>query len=508
MTDVVRLFETALRQTKKPVRSRPPRTGAHAHALTAVQARMLEFLGGPSLERSAAVYVAAADERSGPLRYPPRPPATLWRSVERGCEVYRSLWDRASLIVHLDVEYVNFDFPCEPYLSPERAFAAQRPVVESIRHELSRLGIAALQLVTGRGHHFVWRVRRATKAYHRLVQLGRVPRYLEERYRQVEGPNGENVELELGAAFSGLGLVMEYLAHRVQRAAGPRSPVPVQLTAVAAGPSERGREVVSIDISEYGDPLHTRAIRLPFSPYLKLQQQREVMGELHVEALPPLWVIPAEGLSERDALQTMRDPLAVEALAERCHTRIPDASAGTHRLALEYAGGRLARFHDWFYQQEPDPPQAWPETYDLLPADALPPCIRIILEQPNDLLLTPTGMQLVVRTLLGLGWHPRHVAGLLRSKFERDYAWGGMWEHYSPGARADFYTRLFAGLVVAGEDELVDFNCQSSREKGYCLDSSCTANLVPYRESLRARICHERLAHWPVNRLFLPDEHL
>jgi len=43
-------------------------------------------------------------------------------------EVARSLWDPRSLLVDLDIEYVNFDFPAEPYLHPDRAFALQENV--------------------------------------------------------------------------------------------------------------------------------------------------------------------------------------------------------------------------------------------------------------------------------------------------------------------------------------------------------------------------------------------
>lgn len=59
-----------------------------------------------------------------------------------------------------------------------------------------------------------------------------------------------------------------------------------------------------------------------------------------------------------------------------------------------------------------------------------------------------------MRILLALGWHPRHIAGLIRSKYERDYGWGERWSHDEVSSRADFYTRVFAGLVLVGQDEL------------------------------------------------------
>ena len=44
-----------------------------------------------------------------------------------------------------------------------------------------------------------------------------------------------------GKAYAGLGLVMEYVAHRVKQAAARECAVPVELTALAVGPSPAPR---------------------------------------------------------------------------------------------------------------------------------------------------------------------------------------------------------------------------------------------------------------------------
>jgi hypothetical protein len=87
----------------------------------------------------------------------------------------------------------------------------------------------------------------------------------------------------------------------------------------------------------------------------------------------------------------------------------------------------------------------WHGGYDRTPLDDLPEGARLALKHPNDLLLRPSGMRMVVDALLQRGWHPRHIAGLIRSKFERDHGWGTQWDEYSPALRADFYARIFAG---------------------------------------------------------------
>jgi hypothetical protein len=131
-------------------------------------------------------------------------------------------------------------------------------------------------------------------------------------------------------------------------------------------------------------------------------------------------------------------------------------------------------------------PRKWPETYDRLDLETLPACAARILAEPNDLLLRPAGLQLVVRALVALVWRPRHVAGLIRSKYERPYGWRADLHFHDARLRAEFYTRLFAGLVRVGGDRLVDFNCKSTQEKGLCPSGGCPWNLATLRDRLAA----------------------
>jgi hypothetical protein len=45
------------------------------------------------------------------------------------------------------------------------------------------------------------------------------------------------------------------------------------------------------------------------------------------------------------------------------------------------------------------------------------------------------------------------------------------------GTRAEFDVRVFAGLVAAGIDRAVDFNCRSAQEKGLCPSEPCVHDL-------------------------------
>lgn len=432
-----------------------------------VRQRIGEYLGGQSGEATAVFVSDPVPALDRPFQ--PLPAGQLWKLLDARLEAARSLWDRASLIAHLDLEHVHFDRPWEPLADPERSERLQRPLVDALCEILAEHGIAPLHLLTGRGHHFVWRIERGSRAFLELAALGTLSESLRRLYAAPQPPSGEAVGEELGAAQQGLGKVLEALAHRALAQAAGRSAVPVQLTAVTVGPGPKGREIVSLDLSQFGDPLHDRCVRIPFTAYLK---------GAHLGAPPemqdrPLVVIPVVGGDERAARAAMHDLDLAAAFARRAPAAIPEASRATEGLIASYLASDLATFHALCEAVEPEPPERWPETYDRLDLSGLPLCARLVLEEPNDLLLQPAAIQLVVRTLLAQGWHPRHVAGLIASNYGRDHGWLPGIHFHDPGVRADFYVRLFAGLLATGLDELVDFNCQSTREKGLCPGLEC-----------------------------------
>jgi hypothetical protein len=470
-----------------------------------VRRRIAEYLGAENGHPATCVYLAQPDggwPRMDTVSPPDRLPALLRNNLD----LARSLWDRQSLIAHLDIEYVNFEFQREPYLDPARSFRVQKPARLATERILSRYGIHPLHLVTGRGHHYTWRIQCGSAAFRQLADFGRCNDTLLARYRSPGLPLSQTVSSAYGKAFAGLGLVLEYIADTIKAEAAPASSLPVEITAVAVGPGERGREIVSIDVSEYGDPLYLRVVRAPFTAYLKKGARDPSQDEAGGGGL--LTVVAPHNKDFESVFAATRNATAAVRLAAETTAGIPDATSGTHRLIRDYANSPLRRFHDRFYEQPQHPPHAWEGTYDRMPIERLPPCIAHILSVPNDLLMQPAAIELVVRGLLALNWHPRHIAGLIRSKYERDYGWGDQWLIHDAATRADFYTRIFAGLFAAGVDDLVDFNCTSVREKGLCLRPQNGCALTTLRTSLLERRHHDRLADRPLDGLLLPHEHL
>ena len=456
----------------------------------AVRQRLTEFLGGSTLDRATAVYLTQADGcrfQSKNLR----PPADLHRFLTEKMDIARSLADSESCLLHLDVEYVNFDSPAEAFVDPWRAFELQEPVVKVIEALLLEWGIRPLHLITGQGHHFVWRIGRNSEVAARLAALRPAPELTPLCMDRLPPTLTGCIHAAEQETFTAAALLIEFVAHRIKERAAPLAALPVEITAVHVGPCATSqREIISIDISEYGDPLHTRMIRMPFTYYLKpwITGLAKFLGI--EEEIPLFWSIPLHEMDFRQAIKVRQVKQDVLDLAQCACVRIPLQEEGTGSLLDAYLGSQLRRFHEHYYSARHDPKERWPETYAQTPLAALPPCVRHVLEFPNDLLLKPAGIQLVARSLLAQGWHPRHIAGLIRSKFDDpSFGWGIDWHDYEAATRADFYTRLFTGLHLVGLDRLIDFNCTSTREKGFCFPPPTgPCSLEPDRQTLLSRL--------------------
>jgi len=445
----------------------------------AVRARIFDYLGGDEDRKPSALCLARCDGRL-PTEIE-HIPIEAWESaLESPGDLARSLADRNSLIVHLDIEYVNFDYPEEPYVDPWRIFRLQEPVVSVIEEELSRFGIRPLHLLTGQGHHFVWQ-----------IPLDSDPcRQLAEELEPTPNSQSESAAATdriAEKAFGGLGLVMEFLANRIKLLAAPLSEIPVDVTAVEVGKLNSGRrEMISIDVSEYGDPLAERIIRIPFTHYEK-PWLNGMVERLALQSLVPRFVtLPLHEIDVSQALVLRQASEEVVALAKRSIVRIPNQERGMSRLIENYLSSPLRKFHQDYYEEALDPPERWQDTYGKTPLETFPPCVANILTFPNDLLLKPAGLQLVTRFLIANGWHPRHIAGLVQSKFSNpDFNWlPSYWKKYSPEMRSNFYVRLFSGQVFTQLDEGFDFNCVSMQEKRYCPGVPCQNNLSDFQKTL------------------------
>jgi len=436
----------------------------------AVRERMAEYCGAGADGLCCEYLVGYPAEEGQPRVFVS--PSELERLMGAGLDVSRSAWDREALLFCLDLDYVNFDHRGEAYAYPERVFGLLEPVYEAITQVLIEKSISHLAVMTGKGYHFVWQVPLQHPAVARLAARGRPPATLLAKYAHDRIRSQRAVPEALGRAEHGAGMLMEYLAHRVldRAQAGPA----VVCNGLAVPGGERGREVAALDLSGYADPLPLRNFRVAFSSYQKAQAERSWIGDGIADGTPPQFCLPRPiGTPLAAMLSCRRDPKEAARWAEGLSARIPEAGAGTARALAAYLESRTRVAHDFFYAVEPDPVAAWPEGYHRLDLSSLPACAAAPLARPNDLLLVPTYLQTVWWVLAGMGWHPRHVAGLIRSRYESDHGWGTTWLEVDAANRAEAYVRLFYGLAARGLERWGDLNCEAQARRSACLQPGC-----------------------------------
>jgi len=442
----------------RPVESPIAKLAAY-YASESVRARLAEYCGEAApLAGDFDAWGIAGYGGSTRLHEPegaPVPfPMNRWKwLLADGADLCRSLADRRGTLILLDVDYSNPEDPAEPYHHPEACFLRLEPVYQTLCEAFARLSLAPIAVMTGRGYHFTLRATLGTPFHDALVQLGTT--------------QGLRPAPLLEAAHRGAGRLLEHLVQEVAFQLKGRTEVPV---VVADLPRPDGGPFICLDLTAYGDPLFQRYARCAFSG-----NQKAWMANAAPEK-PFVICLPRARHSLYALLEAREDPECASRLARRLRAVIPDAADGTAWVRA-YRASDIARFHDEFDRGPQVGRDLWRYTYDRLDLRELPACVASPLASPNPDLLMPVHLRTVALALWGMGWHPRSIAGLVRSKYERGRGWGSLWTRYDPTSRAEFYVRLFCGAAVHGLEDAASFSCRSHALRGLCDRSHCSHDL-------------------------------
>jgi len=298
-----------------------------------------------------------------------------------------------------------------------------------------------------------------------------------------------DIDLRHARAYAGLGMLMEFLAHRILRRAQRATPIPIVLNGTVVGSGLAGRECVSLDISYAGDPLDVRHIRVAYGAYQKHRLRPDLVEHGGGAAeRPPFVALPRGDASLEYLLFHGRDLRHAARAARSIPARLPMCTSGVARLLDAYAPSPLARFHREFYATPPGECASFDALVRSPIWARLPECVRSPLVEPNDRLLQPAVIQHVVRVLMSEGLPPRDVSGIVHSRYAADVDWGNRWFWLDARTRAEFDVRVFAAMTATGLDRGVDFNCRSSQEKNLCPGRPCPQDLRVNRQRLLERL--------------------
>jgi hypothetical protein len=450
-----------------------------------VRARIGEYLGASGTGSPAtAAYVASLNLQSPqPIMWENatrRPASDLAAAWVAESDIARSLLDRDSLVFMFELDYLNPDRPAEPFIHPDEVLRKLEPAYQASRTVVESFGLWPYTLVTGRGYHFTGRIPLGAAVVDALAAIAPgTPAWVDTEGRRSPPGLSNAVSPRAAKAWTGLGCLVEYLAHLVL---GHEygSKIPLVFNGTPVGTGVAGRECVSLDFSFAGDPLDVRYIRCAFSTYQWHRFRPDMFGAVTAATVAPLAAVPRGHRSLEAVLRAGRTLDAACLAARRGSAILPDLSAGVERLLGDYLVSPLAEFHRHYYGELRSAGAPGERS-----SSRLPPCGLAILAQPNDFLLKPGHIQHLVRLLLARGWSAAQAACLVRAAYEADHQWGNRWQvRMDAASRAEFDVRVFAGLVSTGADRLIDFNCVSAQEKDICPRTACQYDLRVDRERL------------------------
>ena len=459
------------------------------YANPAVQRRIREYCGDAGDGTPTAAYLAGINA-DGTWEHAGRYPVDqLEQLLLNGDDISRSLWDTSHLLVHLDIDYQNTDFPGEAYHHPADVFFKLEPVYRAVQHVLRRFQLPLFALMTGQGYHFTGRVPLDSAVVTAIGALvPEAPTWLQSLPARQPPWVRADVTSRHARAYVGAGMLMEFLAHQVWRRAARRSPIPIVVNGTVVGAGLVGRECVSLDLSAAGDPMDVRYIRVAFGAYQKHRFRPDRTGNRAASELPPLIAVPRRSNAPAPFVTQARTFQHAARAARSRSAMLPVVTNGVRALLDAYYPSALARFHRSFYaapRRRVDECEALFRSVDL---SALPTCVARPLSAPNDLLLQPACIQHVTRWLTAEGMPARDIASLVRARYAADFGWGGRWSWLDAETRAEFDVRVFAGLLATGLDGAIDFNCRSAQEKGLCPVSHCERDLRVDRARLLSRV--------------------
>ncbi|HPP88421.1 MAG TPA: hypothetical protein PLM75_11235, partial [bacterium] len=105
--------------------------------------------------------------------------------LDKGLDIFRSIWDKCGTVCVLDIEYFNLDYAGEVYYNPERTFKKIEPLYNLIKSLYQKYNIPYLCIMTGQGYHFSSFVSTDSALSKKLENIGYIEETVAKKYREM-----------------------------------------------------------------------------------------------------------------------------------------------------------------------------------------------------------------------------------------------------------------------------------------------------------------------------------
>ncbi len=323
------------------------------------------------------------------------------------------------------------------------------PVKNYLADKLENHNIPYLLDYTPSGGHFLTYIKRDTKAWDALKEIGYEDNAVFKAYDFLDrGDLKRNPApgKEAASVYSGICILAEYLALKTKQDVEEGEGMPITIW-------DSENKCMNIDISWTADPAFMRIIRSPFGAHKKRSQKFGMGSKPLVDVIGRYFDGPNNVIldsTETDLNMLIKFMWNLDHAVAHSHEfsgYIPCSDEGIVSLVNEYKDSNLKKHHDYCHSG-----------YDLSPGDAAAKALRderlsektkSVVEIPYPRMLQPRDMKKFVRDMFINGdWHPRHIKNLMADKYrEEDHDWGINFWKYHPDKKAWAFARQYSSVA-------------------------------------------------------------
>jgi hypothetical protein len=354
------------------------------------------------------------------------PPLALFQSVwQEDCG-----WGFAPkskrIFFFFDIEYYNNTTDIVPLIDQVGIFQAMEPVYRVISDSLNTLGINHLAVLTGRGYNFISSISCQSPIYEELIDIGgTLEPTLAAKQHFPAFKRKRPVPWKAEQSTKGImRLVIFFIGLIIREARRRSTTLPVEI-------SDKGKEGISFDPTFLTRGCSESIVGIPATPYIKLHFQKPWSYATEITPIPIRLI---RSHNSHDNFPDVNKAISVRSNYHQSIEHfagqqgyIPDGSYGLKNLIKLYRQSPMYYFHKTMDSVEHDPVNIWWRTYrDYDRISKSYPGIAHILRNPSPALLKPDVLDFMINYLLDKGWHPKHIAGLIRAIYED---WHFYWEN-------------------------------------------------------------------------------